>query len=37
MLVKEIVKATKGRLLSGNLNNDITGFTQDTRKINEGI
>lgn len=36
MLVKEIVKATKGRLLSGNLNNDITGFTQDTRKINEG-
>ncbi len=36
MLVKEIIEATKGRLLSGNLDDDIIGFTQDTRKIKEG-
>ena len=36
MLIKEIVLATNGQLLSGNLEDDITGFTQDTRKINQG-
>lgn len=36
MLIKEIIEATNGRLLSGNLDDDITSFTQDTRKIKEG-
>lgn len=36
MLVKEIIEATNGKLLSGNLNEDIKGFTQDTRKIQKG-
>ena len=36
MLIKEIIEATQGQLLSGNLNDDVKGFTQDTRKINEG-
>lgn len=36
MLIKEIVEATGGQLLSGNLEDDIKGFTQDTRKIQTG-
>lgn len=36
MLVKEIIEATNGKLLSGNLEEDIKGFTQDTRKIQKG-
>lgn len=36
MLVKEIIEATNGQLLSGNLDDDIRGFTQDTRKIQQG-
>ncbi|MFR7591777.1 MAG: UDP-N-acetylmuramoyl-tripeptide--D-alanyl-D-alanine ligase [Longibaculum sp.] len=36
MLVKEIIEATGGHLLSGNPNQEIKGFTQDTRKIREG-
>ena len=36
MLIKEIIDATNGKLLSGNLDDDILGFTQDTRKIKEG-
>lgn len=36
MLIKEIIEATNGELLSGHLDDDITGFTQDTRKIEQG-
>ncbi len=36
MLIKEILEATKGKLLSGHLETKIKGFSQDTRKINEG-
>lgn len=36
MLIKEIVEATHGELLSGHLDDDITGFIQDTRKIKQG-
>lgn len=36
MLVSEIVKATGGTLISGNLDADIKGFSQDTRKIKPG-
>lgn len=36
MLIKEILEATQGHLLSGNINDDIYGFTQDTRQIKEG-
>lgn len=36
MLIREIVEATGGKLLSGNLEEDIQGFTQDTRQIKEG-
>lgn len=36
MLIKEIIEATGGQLLSGNLEDDIQGFTQDTRKIQKG-
>ena len=36
MLIKEIVEATHGQLLSGDLNYDVKGFTQDTRQIHEG-
>lgn len=36
MLIKEIIEATKGTLLSGHLEDDIHGFTQDTRKIQAG-
>lgn len=35
MLVREIIEATQGKLLSGHLDDDIQGFTQDTRKINK--
>lgn len=36
MLIKEIVEATKGKLLSGCENDEVLGFCQDTRKIVEG-
>lgn len=36
MLIKEIVEATNGQLLSGDPEYDVKGFTQDTRKIHEG-
>lgn len=36
MLIKEIIEATQGKLLSGHLEDDIYGFTQDTRKIQTG-
>ncbi len=36
MLVKEILEATNGKLLSGNINDDIKGFTQDSRQVKEG-
>lgn len=36
MLIKEIIEATHGKLLSGNLNDDIKVFTQDTRVIHGG-
>lgn len=37
MKVKEILTATKGTLLSGDEELDITGFSQDSRKINMGM
>lgn len=36
MLIKEIVEATGGTLLSGNMNDNVQGFTQDTRQIHQG-
>lgn len=36
MLIKEIIEATNGKLLSGRLEDDIQGFTQDTRTIQKG-
>jgi UDP-N-acetylmuramoyl-tripeptide--D-alanyl-D-alanine ligase len=36
MLVKEIIEATQGTLLSGRLDDDITHFTQDSRACHEG-
>ncbi|MEG0685153.1 MAG: UDP-N-acetylmuramoyl-tripeptide--D-alanyl-D-alanine ligase [Coprobacillus sp.] len=36
MLIKEIIEATNGRLLSGNQEEDIQVFTQDTRQIHGG-
>lgn len=36
MLIREIIEATNGKLLSGSLDDDIQGFTQDTRQIKEG-
>lgn len=36
MLIKEIIEATHGKLLSGNLEDDIKVFTQDTRVIQGG-
>lgn len=36
MKVTDIIKATNGRLLSGDENVFITGFSQDTRQINQG-
>lgn len=36
MLIKEIIEATNGTLLSGNMDDDIHGFTQDTRQIHKG-
>ena len=36
MLIKEIVEATHGQLLSGNLDYDVKGFSQDTRQIQKG-
>ena len=36
MLIREIVEATGGKLLSGDLEYDVKGFTQDTRRIQQG-
>lgn len=36
MLIREIIEATHGQLLSGDLDFDVKGFTQDTRKIQDG-
>ncbi len=36
MKIQEIIEATKGKLLSGNLDYEVNGFTQDTRQINKG-
>ena len=36
MKIEEIVKATKGQLLSGNENDEVTGLTQDTRHVEPG-
>ncbi len=36
MLIREIVEATGGELLSGRLEYDVKGFTQDTRQIHDG-
>lgn len=36
MLIKEIIEATNGKLLSGNLSDNIMVFTQDTRQITGG-
>lgn len=36
MLIKEILEATQGVLLSGDINDDVQGFTQDTRQIKAG-
>ena len=33
---KKIIEATNGKLLSGRLEDDIQGFTQDTRTIQKG-
>ncbi len=36
MLIREIVEATKGRLLSGNLEDCVDFFTQDSREVKAG-
>lgn len=36
MLIREIVEATQGTLLSGNLEDNISFFTQDSRNVQEG-
>lgn len=36
MLVKEIIEATSGKLLSGSVNDEITHFTQDSRACVKG-
>lgn len=36
MLIREILQATNGQLLNGDLEADIRGFSQDTRKIQAG-
>lgn len=36
MKIQEIIVATNGKLLSGNINDDVIGFTQDTRNIEKG-
>ena len=36
MLVREIIEATGGQLLKGNLEDKINHITQDTRNINDG-
>lgn len=36
MQIKEIIEATNGQLLSGDMEYDVNGFTQDTRKIESG-
>lgn len=37
MRVSEIIKATNGQLICGNENTEIIGFSQDSRKIKEGM
>ncbi len=36
MLIKEIVEATNGKLLSGNLEDNVEVFTHDSRMVSEG-
>ena len=36
MYIREIIEATNGQLLSGCLDDYVSGFSQDTRKINKG-
>lgn len=36
MYVYEIIEATKGRLLSGDMNKDIVSFSQDSRRVQPG-
>lgn len=36
MLIKEILEATNGQLLSGNVEDDILFFTHDSREVKEG-
>ena len=37
MKVKEILAATDGKLLSGDSELEITGFSQDSRKVSNGM
>ena len=37
VLISEVLKATGGTLLSGTKDNEITGVTSDSRKIEEGV
>ena len=37
MRVSEIVEATGGKLICGNSNQEITGFSQDSRKVSPGM
>ena len=36
MLISEIIEATNGKLLIGHLDDQVNGFTQDTRVIQPG-
>ena len=36
MLISEIIEATNGKLLNGHLDDQVNGFTQDTRVIQPG-
>ena len=36
MFIREIIEATNGKLLSGHLDDQVNGFTQDTRVIQPG-
>ena len=37
MRVSEIVEATGGKLICGNSNQEIVGFSQDSRKVSAGM
>ena len=36
MKIYEILEATKGKLLFGNISDDVRGFTHDSREVNQG-